>query len=54
MNSKNITNIGANNFNLSNVITNLNNKTQLLDSNGKISYSNILDTPTLTDAEINA
>ena len=33
MNSKNITNIGAGNFNLSNVITNLNAKTVNLDSN---------------------
>jgi hypothetical protein len=34
MNSKNITNIGVANFNLSNVITNLNAKTANLDSNG--------------------
>lgn len=54
MNSRNITNIGANNFNLSNVITNLNSKTINLDSNGKIDYSNVLNTPTLSDTEINA
>ena len=51
MNSKNITNIGANNFNLSNVITNLNAKTANLDSNSQIDYSNVLNAINKIDLE---